>query len=56
MKNDGHFRIPQISLKQFSTFAKMQFLFFTKKGGGQIIKDFRKTEKLKKNGQFSFFC
>ena len=51
LKNDGNFRIPhpQISLKQFSNMCEMQFIFFTLQGGGKMIKDFRKTIKLKKN-------
>ena len=50
LKNDSHFRIPhpQISLKQFSNICE-NVVFFTMQGGGKMIKDFRKTIKLKKN-------
>ena len=51
LKNEGHFRIPhtQNSLKQFSNICKNIVYFFYYVGGGKMIKDFRKTEKLKKN-------
>ena len=43
---DGHFQIPhpQISLKQFSNICENVVYFFTMKGGGKMIKDFRKTK------------
>ena len=47
LKKDGHFRIPhpQISLKQFSNICENLVYFFTMKGGGKMIKDFRKKKK-----------
>ena len=50
LKNDCHFWIlhPQISLKLLSNICK-NVVFFLCKGGGKMIKDFRKTIKFKKN-------
>ena len=59
LKNDGHFRIPhpQISLKQFSNICENEVYFFTKQGGGKLIKDFRKTNKKNEKKMVSLvFC
>ena len=43
----------KLVLTVFKHLRKCSF-FFTRKGGGKMIKDFRKTIKFK-DGQFSFF-